>query len=179
MQYKSFSDAREATLQQHSSQKVKWTLACSYYHEDKERKAAVEMASTILAAGRRLWQVRAADDSNSPQKTWQFGLGRMSEELVAHKRFTRMLVSNKNVFAESRECWRKFDDQNKPIACDYNYTFYQKLQYFSNISLQVAQTSFFVRVAHNATMFQQAVQMMNQEYHSPPSQTKVKNILVI
>lgn len=68
-------------------------------------------------------------------------------------------------------------DEYQQIARDYKLNPGQKLQYLHNILSKDAQRFYLDRVAHYATTFQQAIDMINQEYNSPVRQTRVKNFL--
>lgn len=179
MELRAFLDARGAPLQQHSSRRVILTLAHGLYQESEDRNAAIDIANDIVSAGRRRRQDISQGTTSQRQSSEQSQAqqANSSEERVAHNVAMRLRDNDKKFSGDIGECWMEFVDEYQQIARDYKLTATQKLQYLHNILSKDASRFYLDRVAHYATTFQQAVEMIDQEYNSIVRQTRVKNYL--
>lgn len=181
VQLRNFLDARGAEIQQHSSRRVIMTLAHGLYDEPEERDAAVEMAQLIQASSRRVRSdLRNPEPSplpvNVPPAQGNSNVQGFQGRL-AHDVGMRLKDADKKFSGELGECWMEFVDDYQQVAIDYNLSPPQKLQYIHNLLSKDAKRFYLERVATYAQTFQQAVDMVNQEYNSPVRQTRVKNYL--
>lgn len=179
MELRSYLDGHGARLAQHSSRRIMLTLANGLYHEAEDRTAAMEMANEIIASGRRNRQGSHApqnEQSTSTQQATRQG-DSWSDDRVAHNVAMRLKDSDKKFTGNLGECWMEFVDEYQQIARDYKLSQTQKYQYLHNILAKDAQRFYLDRVENYATNFQQAVDMINQEYNSPVRQARVKNYL--
>lgn len=71
----------------------------------------------------------------------------------------------------------EFVDEYLQICRDYRLSQQQKLQYLHNITRGDAKRFYLDSVDNYATIFQQAVDMIESEYNSPVRQARVKHYL--
>ena len=164
-----FLDSRGANLQQHSSRRIKMTLATSLYDEPEDREAVTEIVSHIFAEGRK-YKVAAsatqdaASTSNFPSSAPQLSSNNSSDK-IAHNVAMRLKEKDKKFGGELGESWMEYVDEYLQICKDYSLSPPQKLRYLHNLLRGDAKRFYLDRVENYATQFQQAVQLVNEEYN--------------
>lgn len=180
MELRKHLDLHGATLQQHSSRRIILTLAHSLYEDAEDREAAVSIANSIVAEGRRPRNQSQTDDTlppGRPPDTGDSDSRPLPTERVAHNVAMRLKDNEKKFSGDIGDCWMEFVDEYDQISLDYNLTQPQKLQYMHNILHKDAHRFYVDRVKAYATTFDQAVRMIDSEYNSPVRQNRVKNVL--
>lgn len=141
VELRKFLDSNGATLAQNSSRRTILTLAHSLYEDAEDREAAVNIANSIVAEGRRprsqtdesaLPSGRPPDDTASQFRS-------LLTERVAHNVAMRLKDNQKKFNGDLGECWLEYVDEYEQISLDYNLTPPQKLQYMHNIVTKDAQ----------------------------------------
>lgn len=95
----------------------------------------------------------------------------------AHDVGMRLKDSDKKFSGELGESWMEYVDEYQQISIDYQLSTQQKLQYLHNLLSKDAKRFYLERVSTYAQTFQQAVELVNEEYNSPVRQMRVKNHL--
>lgn len=172
-------DTNGTTLPQHSSRRIILTLAHGLYEDAEDREAAIAIANSIVAEGRR--PRPQSDDSalpsGRPPDPTENAFRSLSTDRVAHNVAIRLKDNQKKFNGDLGECWLEYVDEYEQISLDYNLTPPQKLQYMHNIVTKDAQRFYIDRVKAYANTFEQAVRMIDEEYNSPVRQARVKNFL--
>lgn len=169
-------NAHGANLEQHSSHRIKMTLATALYPEAEERTIATELASEVEAAGRRSRtpgsQQQSALTTGSSAATPSAGVDR-----AAHNVAMRFRDQAAKFSGNLGESWSEYVAEYQQVARDYELTATQKLQYLHNLLRGNAKRFFLDRVHGTAATFAQAVDMVSAEYNSIVRQDRVKNYL--
>ncbi|CDF36767.1 unnamed protein product [Chondrus crispus] len=179
IELRNFLDAKGANLAQHSSHRVVMTLAHGLYEETEDTQAAIEMAREIIAAGRRQRPHAPSSSSHGEQSPVPRTSGSFSTptEKVAHNVAMRMKEKEKKFSGDLGESWMEYVDDYLQISRDYNLSPPQRLQFLHNLLRGDAKRYYLDKIDGYATSFQQAIQMLEEEYNSPVRQTRVKNYL--
>ena len=178
-----FLDSRGGNLQQHSSRRIMMTLAHNLYEEGEDREAAIEIVTDIIAQGRRnrMASTRREDSvslshlSASPEEASSSPQAQANR--AAHNVAMRLKDNEKKFSGELGESWMEFVDEYLQICRDYALSPTQKLQYLHNLLRGDAKRFYLDKVDGYATGFQQAVQIINDEYNSYVRQTRIKDYL--
>lgn len=169
-------NAHGANLAQHSSHRIKMTLATALYPEAEERTIAMELASEVEAAGRRSRtpapQQQSALTTGSSAAAPSAGVDR-----AAHNVAMRFRDQAAKFSGNLGESWSEYVAEYQQVARDYELNATQKLQYLHNVLRGDAKRFFLDRVHGTAATFAQAVDMVSAEYNSIVRQDRVKNYL--
>lgn len=87
----------------------------------------------------------------------------------------RMIVAEQKSRRKFDECWMKFVNEYQRISNNFKFSPLQKFQCFLNILHKDVLLHFLDCVKQVETDFQQAVNMIAQEYNSPVYLTRVVN----
>lgn len=176
-----FLNARGCNLQQHSSRRILMTLATNVYDEGEDREAALDIVRDIISQGRRnrLAATRHQDVGSISNITAsnQEGTSSISSDRVAHNVAMRLKDKEKKFSGELGESWLEFVDEYLQICRDYSLSQAHRLQYLHNLLCGDAKRFYLDKVDGYATSFQQAVQMVSDEYNSHVRQTRIKDYL--
>ncbi|GAB0496835.1 hypothetical protein MMPV_008156 [Pyropia vietnamensis] len=168
-------DGHGANLQQHSSHRVVMTLATSLYVDTEDRVAATQLASDLIAAGRRLSGGGAAPlPSSSGQRD---EAPSTTNDRLAHNIAMRFRDGSCKFSGNLVEAWMEYVAEYQQVARDYDLNQMQRFQYMHNILSGDAKRYYLDKVQGYATSFTQAVDMISTEYNSIVRQNRVKNYL--
>ncbi|GAB0493527.1 hypothetical protein MMPV_004811 [Pyropia vietnamensis] len=169
-------NARGANLEQHSSHRIKLTLATALYPEAEERTIATELATEVEAAGRRPRSSSTQQESTVTAATSSTPSGG-SADRAAHNVAMRFRDQAAKFSGNLGESWSEYVAEYQQVARDYEMTASQKLQYLHNLLRGDAKRFYLDRVHGTAATFAQAVDMVSAEYNSIVRQDRVKNYL--
>lgn len=155
------------------------TLAQGLYTDAEDRNIAVQIASSIVASGRRAGSVGTPQEILNAQPSSHSGASVefFSEGRISHNVAMRLKNMEQKFSGDLGECWQKYVDAYNQIARDYKLNPSQNLQYLHNTLSKDAQRFYIDRVEQYATTYQQAIDMIDREYNSPVRQTRIKNYL--
>lgn len=133
-----FLDSRGANLQQHSSHRIIMTLAHSLYEEPEDTQVAIEIAQSIIVAGRRVRTdlTRQSQLNQAPASLTAGASGAhhgTNAERLAHNVAMRLKDKDKKFSGDLGESWMEFVDDYLQMCRDYSLTHVQKLQYMHNL----------------------------------------------
>lgn len=169
-------DGHGANLQQHSSHRVIMTLATSLYVDPEDRVAANQLASDLVAAGRRVGASAVASQPSSPARRGD--ASSTAGDRTAHNIAMRFRDASSKFSGNLGEAWMEYVAEYQQVARDYDLSQEQRFQYMHNILSGDAKRFYLDKVQSYATSFSQAVDMVSTEYNSIVRQNRVKNYLV-
>lgn len=169
-------DGHGANLQQHSSHRVIMTLATSLYVDPEDRVAANQLATELVAAGRRAGGSAAASEPPSPARRGDAHPS--ASDRTAHNIAMRFRDPASKFSGNLGEAWMEYVAEYQQVARDYDLSQEQRFQYMHNIMSGDAKRFYLDKVQAYASSFSQAVDMVSAEYNSIVRQNRVKNYLV-
>ena len=171
--------AKGANLAQHSSHRVVMTLAHGLCEETEDTQAAIEMAREIVAAGRRQRVQTPSSSSHGEQSPAPRTSGSVSTptEKVAHNVAMGMTENEKKFSGDLGESGMEYVDDYLQVCRDYSLSPPQRLQFLHNLLRGDVKRYYLNKIDGYETSFQQAIQILEEEYNSPVRQTRVKNYL--
>lgn len=168
-------DSHGANLQQHSSHRVIMTLATSLYVDPEDRVAANQLATELVAAGRRVSGSAAASQPPSPNRRGDASPA--ASDRTAHNIAMRFRDSSSKFSGNLGEAWMEYVAEYQQVARDYDLSQEQRFQFMHNILSGDAKRFYLDKVQSYASSFSQAVDMVSAEYNSIVRQNRVKNYL--
>lgn len=154
------------------------TLATGLYAEAEDRAAAVEMAKNLIAEG-RCQRTGAVADAVPPSDPGTTSSPVQAVDLTAHNIALRFRDAGAKFSGNLGEAWSEYKAEYMQVARDYNQSNDQRLHDMHNILAGDAKRFLLDRVQGYATTFQQAANMINDEYNSIVPQNRVKNYLSV
>eukprot|EP00170_Pyropia_yezoensis_P002975 contig_12489_g2982 len=124
-------DSHGANLQQHSSHRVIMTLATSLYVDPEDSVAAHQLASELVAAGRRVGGSAAASQPPSPNRLEDATPA--ASDRTAHNIAMRFRHSSSKFSGNLGKAWMKFVAEHQQVARDYDLSQEQRFQFMHNI----------------------------------------------
>ena len=176
-----FLDSRGCNLQQHSSRRIMMTLATNLYDEGEDREAATSIVNDVIALGRRNNRSATRREGNvtlsNLTSSAHEASSSSSSDRIAHNVAMRLKENDKKFSGELGQSWMEFVDEYLQMCRDYSLSPTQRLQYLHNLLRGDAKRFYLDKVDGYASSFQQAVQMIHDEYNSHVRQTRIKDYL--
>lgn len=139
------------------------------------------MANLIISSGRCVRRdLRGSEGTNSsatgsvPNENTRETL---SEERVSQNVGMRLRDADKKFSGHLGECWMEYIDNYFQVAHYYKHNAAQRIEYLHNILSNDSQRFYLDRFQTYAINFQQTVDMINKNYNSPVTQTRMKHYL--
>ena len=131
---RNFLDSRGASMTQHSSRRIKMTLAHYLYEEQEDKQAAVHIVQLIIASDRRNRdQSSETKVTPAPVSSSSRCPGASSIDKIAHNVAMRLKDKDRKFSGAIGECWMEFVDEYQQISRDYALSMTQKFQYMQNL----------------------------------------------
>eukprot|EP00171_Calliarthron_tuberculosum_P023645 IDg23645t1 len=175
-------NGRGANLAKHSTRRVIMTLASSLYDESDDREAAMEIAGQIVAEGRRSTRSTIAGTSAGAAESTRSNTGSASgapgrEDRTAHNIGMRFKEKESKFSGDIGQSWIEYVAEYQQVARDYGLSPSQKKQYLHNLLRGDAKRFYLDQVDNQVNNFNQAVQVIENEYNSVVRQNRVKTYL--